>query len=194
MFAVDSILISDRLLQAPFACQLQACRGACCVQGEGGAPLEPGERYVLESLLPELWHDLRPEAQAVISQRGPWKKAGTDRYATTCADDGACVFVVYEDGIARCALQRAYMQGRIDFPKPISCHLYPLRADRQHGIEILRYEEIPLCDSARQHGAHCGIELIDFLQIPLTRRYGASWYARFRSVWAERRQRLGLAF
>jgi len=125
MFAVDHILISDSVLEAPFACQLQACRGGCCVQGESGAPLEPGERYVLEALVPELAPALRPEAQALIAARGPWEKVGADRYAVRCTPDGACVFAVYDEaGIARCAIQQAYEQGRIDFPKPISCHLY----------------------------------------------------------------------
>ncbi len=192
MFAVDHILIADSVLEASFACQLQACRGACCVQGAAGAPLEPGERFVLEALVPTLRSTLRPEAQALIASHGPWEKVGTDRYAIRCTPEGACVFAVYDEaGIARCAIQQAYEQGRIDFPKPISCHLYPLRVERRHGLEILHYEKISLCDAARTHGARCGIALVDFLEEPLVRRYGRAWYERFWTLWTERRQLLG---
>ncbi len=194
MFAVDHILVSDSVLEASFACQLQACRGACCVQGESGAPLEPGERFVLEALVPALSPALRPEARALIAARGPWEKVGADRYAVRCTPDGACVFAVYDEaGIARCAIQQAHTQGRIDFPKPISCHLYPLRVERRHGLEILHYEKIPLCNAARAHGARCGIHLVDFLEAPLVRRYGRAWYERFRTLWNERRRLLGWA-
>lgn len=189
MFAVDHILVSESVLQASFACQLQVCQGACCVQGESGAPLEPGERFVLEALVPALRPALRPEAQRLIDERGPWEKVGADRYAVRCTADGACVFAVYDPaGIVRCAIQQAYVQGHIDFPKPISCHLYPLRVERRHGLEILHYEKIPLCDAARAHGTRCGIALIDFLEAPLVRRYGRAWYDRLRTLWMERCQ------
>ena len=198
MFAVDHVLVSDAVLDAPFACDLGACLGGCCVHGASGAPLEPEERDALERALPVVERDLRPEARATIRRDGVWEEVAPGDYATTCVDGRECVFVVYEGGgsrpVAKCALQRAHHQGRLAFEKPISCHLFPLRVER-HGegadaVEVLNYERIGLCDPAVRHGRRAGIALADFLDRPLTRRYGAAWYARFRAAVADRRAAL----
>ncbi|GIV58718.1 MAG: DUF3109 family protein [Bacteroidetes bacterium] len=188
MFAVDNILISDDLLDAPFACNLGACRGGCCVQGASGAPLEPDERNRLEEALPHVRRYLTPEALAVIEREGVWEEVAPGQYATTCVGDAECVFVTYEGPVAKCALQKAYAAGRIDFPKPISCHLFPIRVQVFDDIEVLNYEQVPLCDPARKQGCRLDVQLAAFLREPLTRRYGAAWYERFRQAWDERRQ------
>ena len=188
MFAVDDILISDAVLDAPFACNLGACRGACCVQGEGGAPLEPGERAALEAALPAVRGQLRPEALAVIDADGVWEEDGSGGYATTCVDGAECVFVTYDGPVAKCALQKAYQAGRLDFPKPVSCHLYPLRVERVGTVRVINYEQIDVCAPARRHGRRRGIQLIDLLREPLQRAFGAAWYARFREVCEARRR------
>jgi hypothetical protein len=146
MFAVENILISDDVLDAPFACNLGACLGGCCVQGDSGAPLEPEERAVLEQAVPKVRKHLRPEAREVIEERGVWEEIAPGRYATTCVGQAECVFVTYEGPVAKCALQKAHREGQLDFPKPISCHLYPIRAQQHGDYEILNYEQIPLCD------------------------------------------------
>lgn len=192
MFAVDNILISDELLDAPFACNLGACRGGCCVQGDAGAPLEPDERAELERALPKVWKYLPPEARAVIDGRGVWEEVEPGRYATTCVGAGACVFVTYEGPVAKCALQKAYLEGRIDFPKPVSCHLYPVRTETYGTYEVLNYEQIPLCDPARTWGCRSGVQLVDFLRAPLVRKYGQAWYEKFVQTCEARREALGV--
>ena len=198
MFAVDHVLVSDAVLEAPFACNLGACLGACCVHGDSGAPLEPEERTLLEAVLPVVERDLRPEALEAIRRQGVWEEVGPGDYATTCVDDRECVFVVYEGPagrpVAKCAIQQAYHEGRVDFEKPISCHLFPIRVER-HGegddaLEVLNYERIGLCAPAVRHGRRTGTALADFLERPLTRRYGPRWYRRFREAVAERRAAL----
>jgi hypothetical protein len=198
MFAVGPVLVSDAVLDAPFACHLGACLGACCVHGDSGAPLEPEERAALERALPVVERDLRPEARATVRRDGVWEEVAPGDYATTCVDGRECVFVVYEGPanhpVARCALQRAYHQGRLDFEKPISCHLYPIRVAR-HGegedaVEVLNYEQSALCRPAVRHGRRTGVQLADFLQKPLTRRYGPRWYRQFRDAAAARRAAL----
>lgn len=184
MFVVDDILISEEVAEASFACCLSACRGACCVEGEAGAPLEPDERASLERALPAVRDDLRPEARAVIDKRGAWEETAPGRYNTTCVGEAECVFVTYDGPAARCALQQAYAQGRTDFPKPISCHLYPLRVEQRGGREVLRYERIGLCAGGRTRGRREGAALADFLRAPLVRKYGAAWYERFRAACA----------
>jgi hypothetical protein len=186
MFAVDEILVSDALLDAPFACQLGACHGACCVQGAGGAPLEEDELEVLERALAVVEHELRPEARATIREEGVWTEEAPGQFATTCVDDAECVFVVYEGPVAKCAIQRAYHRGRLDFEKPISCHLFPVRIEQWADTTVLNYERIELCQPAIGHGRRLGVQLADFLRAPLIRRFGAAWFDQFRATCEER--------
>lgn len=186
MFAVDDILVSDAVLDAPFACNLGACHGACCVHGASGAPLEPEERVQLEMALPVVERELRPEARATIARDGVWTEEAPGQYATTCVDDAECVFVVYEGKVAKCALQRAHFAGRLAFEKPISCHLFPIRIEEWAGTTVLNYEQIDLCRPAVTTGRRGGVQLVDFLRAPLTRRFGAEWYERFRATCHER--------
>lgn len=190
MFAVDHILISDDLVDAPFSCNLGACRGGCCVQGDAGAPLEAAERAAVEAVLPAVRRYLRPEALQVIARQGPWEEVEPGHYATTCVDGAECVFVTYEGPVAKCAIQKAFHEGRTDFPKPISCHLFPIRVHRYDDHEVLNYEPIGLCDPARTKGHRQGLQVVDFLREPLTRRYGAAWYAQFQQVVEDRRAAL----
>ena len=182
MFVVGNILISDDVLDAPFACNLGACRGGCCVHGDSGAPLEPEERATLEALVPLVADDLTPEARALIETDGVWEETDSGTYGTTCVPDGACVFVTYEQGIARCAIQKAYYEGRTPFPKPISCHLFPIRVERFGDYEALNYEKINLCDPARTYGRQHRIQLDAFLREPLVRKYGEAWYQAFQQA------------
>lgn len=182
MFAVDEILISDEVLDASFACNLGACHGACCVQGASGAPLEPEELTRIEEVLPKVRKYLRPEALDVIEQQGFWEETDPGHYVTSCVNQAECVFVIYEGPVAKCALQKAHLEGRIGFPKPISCHLYPLRVEKYNGFEVLNYEQIPLCDPARKNGVRCNIDLADFLREPLIRKYGETWYEKFQEI------------
>lgn len=186
MFVVGDALISDAVLDAPFACNLGACLGACCVQGDSGAPLEPDERAVLDALVPRVRKYLRPEALQVIDRDGVWEEVDDGDYATTCVAKAECVFVTYDGPVAKCAIHKAYLAGRVDFPKPLSCHLFPLRIERMGEYDVINYEQVSLCDSARKHGRRRGVQLTDGLQEALIRKFGASWYDAFREVRDER--------
>jgi len=196
MFAVGPVLVSDDLLDAAFACDLGACRGACCVEGERGAPLDVDELADIEAAAEVLRPELRPGALATITRAGAWEGNDHIGYATSTVDDRECVFVVYQRGVATCAIQRAFFDGRLAWEKPISCHLYPIRVER-HGegedaLDVLNYEQIDLCEPGRDHGRRAGAPLARTLERPLTRRYGAEWYARFLGVWRDRRAALGI--
>ena len=190
MFAVDHVLISDDLLDAPFCCNLGACHGACCVVGESGAPLEDDERATLDEILPTVRKYLRQEALNVIEQKGVWEENGRDEYATTCVDGAECVFVTYDGPVAKCAIQLAHQNGEIDFPKPISCHLFPVRVEKLGDFETLNYERVLLCTSAVRNGRRKSAQLFDFLRAPLVRKYGEAWYQRFRDTITERQRDL----
>ncbi len=192
MFAVDHVLVSDDLLDAPFACNLAACHGGCCVQGEAGAPLVESELAGLEAVVPAVEHLLTPEARHAIATRGPWEKSKWGSLNTTCVEDGPCVFVVHEGPVAKCAIERAFRTGKTDIHKPQSCHLYPIRVEQYDEMEVLNYEKIPLCSGGVIHGKRLSIQLADFLEEPLTRRYGADWYARFKDAVDARRKDFGI--
>jgi len=187
MFAVDHILVSDELLDAPFCCNLNACLGGCCVQGDAGAPLEPEERTLLEDILPKVKKYLRPEALQIIEREGVWEEVGEGQYATTCVHGAECVFVMYEGDVAKCAIQRAHQDGVVNFPKPISCHLFPVRIENHGEMDVLNYEQVGLCNPAVKMGRRQGVQLADFLRAALVRKYGESWYSKFSEARETRR-------
>ncbi len=192
MFAVDHVLVSDAVLDAPFACNLGECLGACCVHGDQGAPLEPEEREQLEAALPVVHHKLRSEALDVIARKGVWTEEEPGQYGTATVGGRECVFVTYDKSVAKCTLQQAHHLGRLEFEKPISCHLYPIRVET-HGegedaIEVLNYEQIELCKPAVRSGRRTASQLSDFLRKPLTRKYGPDWYGRFQEAVQNRRE------
>lgn len=200
MFSVDHVLVSDALLDAPFACHLGSCFGACCVHGDRGAPVEPDERAALEAALPAVEDRLRPEALREIARNGVWEGGEREGYGTTTVRGRECVFVTYDGGgarpIAKCALQEAFWAGRTDFEKPVSCHLYPLRVESYgegaDAVDVLNYERIELCRPAVPHGERTGVQLADFLERPLTRKYGEAWVGRFREALRQRRLDVGI--
>lgn len=191
MFEVGDVLVSDEIAETRFACNLAACKGACCVQGASGAPLEPEERQILEDLYPKVKKYLTPEAISVIERDGVWEEAARGHYVTTCVDDEECVFVTWEGPVAKCSLQKAYFKKEIeDFPKPISCHLFPIRVSNHGVCDVLNYEEISICKPAVVNGNREGTTLDSFLRDPLTRKYGAEWYTAFQESCGERRELL----
>ena len=199
MFAVDHVLVSDALLDAPFACHLGSCFGACCVHGDRGAPLEPDERQALDDALPVVRPMLRPEALAEIDRNGTWEGDERGGYHTTTVKGRECVFVTYGGGrgaVAKCALQLAFWDGKIGFEKPVSCHLYPVRIETfgegEEAVDVVNYERIDLCAPAVPHGERTGVQLADFLERPLERKYGRPWVDAFRQSLRQRRADLGI--
>lgn len=187
MFVVDHILISDDIAESRFACNLGACHGACCVQGDSGAPLEEHEIEDVEAALATVRERMRPEARKVVEQRGAWERGKDGSIATTCVGDAECVFVRYEGPVAKCLIQEAHERGETEFPKPISCHLYPIRVTDLGDFEALNMEKMPMCRPAFKHGERTGTHLSEMLKWPLTRRYGADWYEKFETACTKRR-------
>lgn len=161
-----------------FRCNTDRCKGACCtLPGGSGAPLLDEEVGELHRALPAAIKYLNELHREVIREKGLYE-GHPGEYVTTCVDDHACVFVTFEDGIARCALEKAWFQGETDWRKPLSCHLFPIRIDR--GLqEHLRYEHLDDCTPALEEGAGSEVFLSDFLREPLSRAYGDTWYTKF---------------
>ncbi|MBE2185339.1 MAG: DUF3109 family protein [Rhodothermales bacterium] len=199
MLSVDHTLVSDDLVDARFACDLGACKGACCLVGDAGAPVLDDERERLDAAVPLVLPLLTDEARRVIADRGAWEETAPGVYNTACvngpAGPGACVFVAYERGVALCSIEKLYHAGQTDWPKPISCALYPLRVQTLgHGddaLDLVNYEQIDLCDPARRRGQRENVRLSDFLEGPLARAYGQAWLTRLQTALAQRRNALG---
>ena len=180
MFIIGEVVIDDVVGTASFCCDLKKCKGACCtLPGGRGAPLDDDEVLELQKAYPGARQYLSQRSIAAIEAHG-MVEGSPGSYLTTCIDQRDCVFVYYEDDIARCSLERAYQEGKADWQKPLSCHLFPIRV-RTLGKDFLRYEQIEECEAGRTHGIHEQMKLHDFLKDPLTRKYGESWYRSFLS-------------
>ena len=177
LFVIDEVAVDSSLLNRKFACDLLKCKGACCsLPGGRGAPLLDSAISEIQSTLPEVLPLLSKEKQKLIEKDGFYEGSRGD-YATTCVDDEDCVFVYREDGIAKCAIEKAYNDGKVGFKKPISCNLYPIRVSR-FGGDILRYHELKECDPAVKKGEIEDVGVIEFLKSALTRLYGEEWYSK----------------
>ena len=128
MFLIQNTLVSLDVLEKEFCCDLDKCRGCCCIEGDAGAPITPDEVKEVEKLLPEIWDELLPEAREVIERQGISYHDPSGELVTSIVNGKDCVFTCYDErGCCYCAIERAYRQGRVPFYKPISCHLYPIR-------------------------------------------------------------------
>ena len=176
MFIVGNAILEDDLLDARFACDLDGCRGACCcLEGGRGAPLKDDEVIEIERAYPVIRESL-PAGHRALLERGGLVDGGPGQFATPCVDDRACAFVFFDADVARCAFERAYLDGRLSWRKPLSCHLFPIRV-RTVYRDTLHYDQIPECMPGRVRGKREGIRLTSFLREPLTRAYGGQWYA-----------------
>jgi hypothetical protein len=178
MFVIGEVAVDDKVAEARFCCDLEACRGACCcIEGGRGAPIEDDEAVEIEKAYPHVRHLLSRRSIDTIERSGLYEGRRGD-LATTCIEERECVFAFVEHGITRCSFEQAYLEGRTDWRKPVSCHLFPIRI-RSFGKDHVRYEEINECSAGRTQGAVRNVRLHDFLKEPLVRKYGETWYNRF---------------
>ncbi len=180
MFQVKNALIAYDVAHVKFACNIQLCKGACCVVGSAGAPVERNEVPVINKAWRKLAPSLRERAREVVVDDRPVVN-GKFGLELKCTDNAECVFVKYTPaGEAICAIQEANFRGEFDWPKPISCHLFPLRIKNVAGMDLINFEYIPsICSPGCETGKKDGIFLSDFLKDALIRKYGADWYEEF---------------
>ena len=177
MIYIGNVLIEEDILREEFCCDLKKCRGACCTfEGEFGAPLADSEVPVIRDCIAASSVYLSDQSKEIIKRAG-FYEGQPGELTTNCINHRDCVFVFYEKGnkIALCALEKAYLDGKTNFKKPLSCHLFPLRVS-SYGNKLLYYQRITECESGRNLGRNNNIKLVDSLKEPLTRAYGESWY------------------
>lgn len=177
MLQIGDTVVGLDIIEEKFCCNLAICKGWCCVDGESGAPLEAGEVAELERILPEVWGDLSPQAQAIIEKQGVAYKDTDGDMVTSIVNGKDCVFTYYnEKGYCSCAIEKAYREGRIDFYKPISCHLYPIRLQKYRDFTAVNYHRWSICKPAVKFGKELGLPIYKFLKEPLIRCFGQEWY------------------
>ncbi len=178
MQTVPELFVDNLIPTTHFACDLKRCKGACCTMpGHRGAPLLDAEVQDIEKVLPIVQSYLSSDHLKVIEREGFLQGRPGD-YSTHCVDDRACVFVVWEQGIARCAFEKAFFEGKIEWRKPLSCHLFPIRIDGGR-TERLRFEYLSACEPALEQGEKEDVLLVDFVRDALIRAYGEKWYREF---------------
>ncbi|MEY4111244.1 MAG: hypothetical protein RLZZ46_1600 [Bacteroidota bacterium] len=179
MIAIDDVLISEELFKKKFVCELSSCLGACCVEGESGAPLESEEIEILEKVLPAAQKYMTPQGRKEVELRGVWEKDSDGELVTPLIDKkGACAFVAYEGQVAKCAIEKAWLAGESNFRKPVSCHLYPIRVEKLAYFTALNFHSWDICKPALSCGKKLDVPVIKFLKDPLIRRFGEVWYQK----------------
>ena len=175
---IDDTLVSVDCLSEKFCCDLEACKGACCVEGDAGAPVELDEVAGIEEALPEVWPMLSASAQAVIDRQGVAYTDEEGDLVTSIVNGKDCVFTCYDEaGHCYCALEKAYREGRTAFFKPLSCHLYPIRVVRfSNGAYGLNYHRWHICSPAVKCGRRAGVPVYKALREPIIRRFGEEFY------------------
>lgn len=177
MVQIDDKLISLDIFEKRFVCNLGVCKGECCVEGESGAPLEDHETVILEELLPQLRPFLSKKALKEIDKHGAWVVDADGDKVTPILGGKECVYTYFDDqGICKCAIEKIHSEGKTDFKKPISCHLYPIRITKYPTYEALNYHTWPICHPARELGGNLGVPIYKFLKEPIQRRYGTAFY------------------
>ncbi len=179
MIMVQDIIVSEELVTEKFICDLNACKGACCIEGDVGAPLEKEELKILRRIFDDIKPFLSSEGIHAIRQKGFFVEDEPEEYSTPLLDDEACAYrVIDQSGIMSCGIEKAFLAGATDYKKPISCHLYPIRIvkDEKSNFEAINYDRWDICSAACTLGAREKMPVYEFLKEPIIRKYGADFY------------------
>jgi hypothetical protein len=180
MLQIDKTILSLDILDKRFACDLKKCKGACCIHGDSGAPLEENEVGLLEQLFFKIKPYLRKVGVTAIEKQGTSVIDSDGDKVTPLVNNKECAYVVFEAGIAKCAIEKAFLDNEITFRKPISCHLYPIRITKYFDFEALNYHKWEICKAAITQGEKDNIPLYIYLSESLTRKFGKEWYQQLR--------------
>lgn len=177
MILHKNTLLSEDLFEKHFICDLSKCKGACCIEGDFGAPLADDEVKIIENNLEHIKPYLEAKSIAALEKHGVWEKDKDGDVVTTCLPTGECNFALRgKDGVLACGIENACKDGALDFRKPVSCHLYPIRISKVGEYDALNYNRWDICSAACKLGAKHQVSIFDFLKDALIRTYGQEWY------------------
>jgi hypothetical protein len=172
MIRIGNKIYSFDLFEEQFVCDLAKCRGACCVMGDSGAPLEKGEPEILDDIFPVIKPFLRPEAATYIEKVGKYVTDSDNEIVTPLLNGKECAYTVFENGIAQCGIEKAYQSGITHFRKPLSCHLYPVRVSKYKNFDALNYHRWAICKPATEKGKELQVPVFQFCKDALVRSNG----------------------
>lgn len=179
MLQIENTIVSLDVLEAQFVCNLRVCHGDCCVEGDAGAPLEQSEIHEIEQLLPLIMTDLSDAAKQIIEKHGVYYIDAEGEPVTQIVEGRECIFSYRdEQGICKCAIEKAYREGKTAFPKPVSCHLYPVRVQKYNNYQAVNYHRWHICKCAVVLGSELKVPVYRFLKEPLIRKFGEEWYTQ----------------
>lgn len=179
MIQIEDKIISEDIFTEDFVCNIQKCKGICCVEGDVGAPLDKDELEILDEIYPKIKPFLRPEGIKALEEQGTWTIDPMDGdYVTPLVESKECAYVIFdENGTTKCGIEKAYEAGVIDWHKPISCHLYPIRTKDYTSFTAINYHEWSVCSDACVLGKELQVPVYKFLKTPLIRKYGEEFYS-----------------
>lgn len=177
MIQIGKTIVSEDIIENDFVCNLSACKGQCCVDGDAGAPLEEKELQIMRDIYPKVKPFLRKEGIAEIEKQGVYTTNEDGEHETTLINGADCAYVIYDEKkIALCGIEEAYNQGVIDWKKPVSCHLYPIRVQDYSEFSAVNYNRWSICDDACTLGKELQVPTYKFLKQALVRKFGEDWY------------------
>ena len=183
MFQLGKTIVSEDILEKEFVCNLNACKGACCIKGEAGAPVSTSEVKILEEIYPKVKPFLRKEGIEAIESQGTHITSPLGELETPLVNGKECAYVTFtDDGIASCGIEDAYNAGAVDFRKPISCHLYPVRVKDYSEFAAVNYHRWPICHDACALGKELGVPVYKFVKDALIRKFGEHWYTELEKI------------
>jgi hypothetical protein len=182
MFQLGKTIVSEDILEKEFVCNLSACKGACCVDGDAGAPLSQAETQILEDIYPKVKPFLRKEGIAAIEAQGTWTKGTDGDLETPLVNNKDCAYVIYDGKTALCGIEQAYNQGEVGWKKPVSCHLYPIRVKDFTEFAAVNYDKWEICNDACSLGMALEVPVYKFVKEALIRRFGEDWYLELEKV------------
>ena len=190
LIQIKDKIVSTQLFERKFVCDLNACKGACCVEGDAGAPLTFEEIDLLEDNLEHILPFMRPEGIAEVEKSGVFYMDVENEPVTTLVNEKECAFVYFDEaGISKCAVETAFNAGKINFQKPLSCHLYPIRIKEVDAVETLTYAIWPICAPACSCGESLDVPVFRFLKAPIIRAFGEDFFEELTVVekaWREK--------
>lgn len=177
MILIEQTIVSEDVLEKEFACALDKCKGACCVEGDSGAPLEWKETAILESIYESVKPYMTQAGKEAVELYGTWLIDSEGDLVTPLIHGvKECAYTYFENGTALCAIERAHREGKTDFKKPISCHLYPVRITKYDTYDAVNYDRWNICSPACTNGRQLGAPVFEFVKQALIRKYGTEWY------------------
>lgn len=180
---IDDKIVSTQIFERKFVCDLNACKGACCIEGDAGAPLTLEEISILEDSLEEIKPYMRDEGVKAVEKTGVFYMDQDNEAGTTLVNDGECAFVFFDEkGITKCAVEAAFLDGKTDFKKPISCHLYPIRVKQISDFTAINYDKWSICEPACACGEALNVPVFRFLKEPIIRAFGLDFFKELEIV------------